>query len=171
MLAVGDSTRLEIIFSTKRYKNRVTKRPKIQTNEGPPDKYVQIVSNIVERPDSTYPVIIQPYKLDLSQFTQKVRDKITFEIRNVSDMELDLSLVAAPGGLFELDLPKSVKPGGEVTGTLKLKKEAISESFEKSFTIQLNDEKQSRFTIPVKRTVRVAGTPAKSAVSKTGSGK
>jgi len=31
-LAVGDSTLLEIIFSTKSYKNRVTKRPKIQTN-------------------------------------------------------------------------------------------------------------------------------------------
>ncbi len=171
MLAVGDSTRLEIIFSTKRYKNRVTKRPKIQTNEGPPDKYVQIVSHVVERPDSTYPVIIRPYKLDLSQFTQKVRDKITFEIKNVSDMELDFSMVSVPEGLFELDLPESVKPGGEVKGTLKLKKEAISESFEKSFTIQLNDEKKSRFTIPVKRTVRVAGTPGKTAVSKTGSKK
>lgn len=171
MLAVGDSTKLEIIFSTKRYKNRVTKRPRIQTNEGPPNKYVQIVSHVVERPDSTYPVIIRPYKLDLSQFTQKVRDKITFEIKNVSDMKLDLSLVSVPEGLFELDLPKSVKPGGEVKGTLKLKKKAISESFQKSFTIQLNDEKKSRFTIPVKRTVRMAGTPGKTAVSNTGSRK
>ena len=171
MLAVGDSTKLEIIFSTKRYKNRITKRPRIQTNEGPPDKYVQIVTHVVERPDSTYPVIIRPYKLDLSQFTQKVRDKITFEVKNVSDMDLDISLVAVPNGLFELDMPKKVKAGGEIKGTLKLKKEAIGESFEKSFTIELNDDKQSRFTIPIKRTVRIAGTPAKGAVSKSGSGK
>ena len=171
MLAVGDSTKLEIIFSTKRYKNRVTKRPRIQTNEGPPDKYVQIVSHIVERPDSTYPVIIRPYKLDLSQFTQKVRDKITFEIKNVSDMDLDISLISAPHGLFELDMPKSVKAGGEIKGTLKLKKDAISESFEKSFTIELNDEKKSRFTVPIKRTVRIAGVPAAKTTSKTGGGK
>jgi hypothetical protein len=85
-------------------------------------------------------------------------------------MDLNLSLVAAPAELFELDLPKSVKSGGKVTGTLTLKEEAISESFEKSFTIELNDEKQSRFTIPVKRTLRTAGTPAEAEVPETGSG-
>jgi hypothetical protein len=55
VLAVGDSTRLEIIFSTKRYKGKVSKRPRIKTNEGPPDKHVQISASMMPRPDSTNP--------------------------------------------------------------------------------------------------------------------
>ena len=73
-IAVGDSTRLEIIFNTKKYTKRITKSPRIQTNEGPPDKRVQIISEVVARPDSTYPVVIIPYKLDLTQFGEKIRD-------------------------------------------------------------------------------------------------
>ena len=82
-IAVGDSTRLEIIFSTKQYKTRVTKRPSIQTNEGPPNKRVQIIATVVLRPDSTYPLVMRPYKLDLTQFGDKVRKDIEFTI-NIS---------------------------------------------------------------------------------------
>ncbi len=70
-IAVGDSTRLEIIFSTKKYRNKISKSPKIQTSEGGSDKMVRISTAVVERPDSTYPVINTPYKLDMSQFTGK----------------------------------------------------------------------------------------------------
>lgn len=153
-LAVGDSTILEIIFSTKKYRNRVSKRPRIQTNEGPPDKYVQIIANVVARPDSTYPLILKPYKLDLSQFGEKVRSKIDFEISNVSDQELDLELISFAGKLFEVKLPKSIKPGKTKKGTLKLTKAGIKASFEKSFTLEASDQKLSRFTIPIKRTLR-----------------
>ncbi len=170
MLAVGDSTTLEIIFSTKTYRNRVTKRPKIVTNEGPPDKNVQIIAHIVQRPDSTYPVVISPYKLDLSQFTTKVRDKITFKISNVSDIELHPTLVCMTKDLFELELPDKIAAGGEAEAVLKLKHEALELSFEKSFTIQLDDEKSSRFTIPVKRTVRVAGKSPNAAGGKGAKG-
>lgn len=151
ILAAGDSTELEIIFSTKKSRSRVRKRPKIQTNEGPPDKYVEIKSNIVTRPDSTYPIIVQPYKLDLSQTTEKVIDKIEFAIRNVSDEELKIELVSWARDYFEIDLPKSIKAGDSKKGKLTLLKSVIEKSFEKSFTIQLSDKGGSRFTIPVKR--------------------
>lgn len=158
MLAVGDSTNLEIIFSTKKYKGRQTKRPVIKTNEGTGDQKVTIIAHIVTRPDSTYPVVIQPYKLDLSQFTEKIRDKITFTISNVSDEKLECTLVSMPVGMFDLKLPKSIGPGEKEEVVLKLIGEATKKSFNKSITIEFNDEKASRFTIPVKRTLRVAGT-------------
>lgn len=154
LLAVGDSTRLEIIFSTKTYKGRIVKKPRIQTNEGPPDKYVSITSQVVARPDSTYPIILQPYKLDMSQFTDKVIDEAKFTIRNVSDKELDLSTVAVPGSLMELDLPGSVKPGESVEAKIKLKEAGVDMSFNKSITISVSDADESRFTIPVKRTIK-----------------
>lgn len=154
MLAVGDSTKLEIIFSTKKYKKRMKKSPRITTNEGPPDKKVSIETIVVVHPDSTYPVIIEPYKVDLSQFSDKKVDKREFEISNVSNEKLDLTLIAFPLGLMEIDLPKSIDPGETVSGKVVLNDEALARSFNKSFTFELGDENRTRFTVPVKRTLR-----------------
>ena len=159
MLAVGDSTRLEIVFHTKRYKSKITKRPSIQTNEGPPNKHVQIKTQVTDRPDSTYPIIIQPYKIDLSQFSEKVIEKKKFMIMNASDQKLKVSLISMPDDLFEIKLPKSIKPGKSAKGELKLRREAYGDSFEKSVTIEVvgvQDSDTTRFTIPVKRSLHVA---------------
>jgi len=153
-LAVGDSTRLEIIFSTKRYQGRVTKRPRIQTNAGPPDMTVQIMTQIVRRPDSTYPVIVKPYKLDLSQIGNTVRKEIKFTIRNVSDQDLGLSVISARPDLFTVSLPNNIGANESGEGVLTLTEEGIASEFEKSFTFELNDETTTRFTVPVKRTIR-----------------
>lgn len=160
MIAVGDSTRLEIIFDTKSYSNVVTKSPRITTNEGPPDKFVRITANVVARPDSTYPVVIKPYKLDMTQFGEKVRNEIKFTISNVSETNLQPSVVYAPDDLMEVVLPKSIPAGKSAEGIVRLKKSALDKQIEKSITLQLNDEKQSRFTIPVKRQIRGAAQAA-----------
>ncbi len=161
VLAVGDSTRLEIIFQTKRYKSRISKRPSIQTNEGPPTKHVQISTEVTDRPDSTYPIIIQPYKIDLSQFSEKVIEKKQFAITNVSDQKLELSLISMPDDLLEIKLPNSIKPGKSAKAELRLRPEAYGDPFEKSVTIEVvtaEDEEATRFTIPVKRSLHVAKT-------------
>ena len=165
-LAVGDSTLLEIIFSTKTYKNRITKRPKIQTNEGPPDKRVQIIADVVSRPDSTYPLVMKPYKLDLSQFGEKLRDKIEFTITNVSDENINISMIAFAKEYFDVNLPSSIEAGKSAKCSLKLKESVIKENFEKSFTIETSDSKNSRFTMPVKRKLRTS-TQANTKPNKT----
>lgn len=135
----------------------MVKSPRIQTNEGPPDKRVQIITSVVARPDSTYPVVISPYKIDLSQFGDKVRDEMKFAITNNSDAKLDLTMISTFDEYFEVDLPKSISAGETKEAVLKLKQEAVTENFEKSFTFELNDEAKSRFTVPVKRTLRSQG--------------
>ncbi len=132
----------------------MTKAPRITTNEGPPDKRVTIKCTVVPRPDSTYPIVIEPYKIDLSQFTEKKVDRKEFEIRNVSDQPLDVKLIYSPPGYMEIDLPSTIAPGESGKGEVVISEDALDESFEKSFTIELSDESQSRFTVPVKRTVR-----------------
>lgn len=135
----------------------------ISTNEGPLDKRVTIISDIVSRPDSTYPVIIDDYKLDMSQFSQRVTDKKKFKITNVSDKPLKPTLVSTHPDFFDIKLPKEIKPGQTGEGLLTLTQNGIDKSFEKSFTIELNDEKTTRFTVPVKRTLQMASKPADSA--------
>ncbi|MEW5795707.1 MAG: hypothetical protein AB1772_05030 [Candidatus Zixiibacteriota bacterium] len=153
-LAVGDSTALEIIFSTRTYNQKVTKRPRITTNEGPPDKTVSISADVIQRPDSTYPIIIKPYKLDISQFGDKVRDKMKFTITNAADEELALKLVADLPQFAEITLPKKIGPGETASGEIKLKPQVLERSFEKSFTIEVEKDKGIRFTVPVKRSVK-----------------
>lgn len=153
-LAVGDSTRLEIILDTGRFMRKVTKKPRIKTNEGPPGKQVEIVCNVVDRPDSTYPIVIKPYKLDLTQFGRKVRDQVTFKITNVSDRPLTPSVLASAGRYFEVKLPDAIEPGESGEAKIKLKESALEEEFEKSFTLVLDDPLATRFTVPVKRKLR-----------------
>jgi len=155
VLAVGDSTKLEIIFNTKTYKGNLSKQPRIETNEGKPDKRVIIKSNILLRPDSTYPVVIQPYKLNISQFGEKIRDEMTFNIENVSDLDLKPTLVDIPSDLFDVELPDKIKAGKTGKAKLKLKENALDVVYDKSFTIEFNDEAKTRFSIPVRRSLRV----------------
>jgi hypothetical protein len=166
-IAVGDSTRLEIIFSTKKYNKQMTKSPRIQTNEGPPDKRVQIITNVVARPDSTYPLILKPYKLDLTQFGEKVRDEIEFKMTNISDEDIKIDMVSTYFELFDVELPESIGPGETKTCKLKLNPDALDKKFEKSFTFKLLDQNLSRYTVPVKRSIRGVGKTA----NKAGKGK
>jgi hypothetical protein len=156
VLAPGDSTRLRIIFNTGRFKNTVRKSINVNTNSDQTASQLLIMSNILIRPDSTYPVVIKPYKLNISQFSEKIRDEMTFNITNVSDRDLNPSLVTFPKDLFEVILPKEIKAGENARGVLKLKKAGLNEEFKKSFTFELNDEKKTRFTIPVLRNLRLA---------------
>ncbi len=159
-LAVGDSAKLEIIFGSGSYIGHVIKRPKIETNEGDPEKFVEFTCNVVIKPDSLFPITIKPYKLDLSQFGEKVRDKMEFRINNMSDKPLDLTLISAPSDLVNITLPKSVAAGGSAEATIALTKGAVEKEFEKSFTFEVNDEAHNRFTVPIKRALRVPGQAA-----------
>ena len=153
-IAVGDSTKLEIIFSTRKYRSTVKKSPRIQTNEGGTEKRVRMSVTMTERPDSTYPVINTPYKVDMSQFTEKKVTRKKLEIANVSDEDLQISLVAWAKEYFDVKMPKSVRAGKTVEAEIVLHEDVYDKSFDKSLTFELSDEKHSRFTIPVKRTVR-----------------
>ena len=164
-LVTGDSTRLEVKFNTKGYRSKVTKSPRIETNVGPPHEKVSFTAQVVPQSDSTYPIIITPFLLDLSQTGEKARDAIEFRIANVSDSDLDISLIDLPEGYFDLKLPTSVEAGETVQGYLKLREDVTEVSFEKSITIELDDELSTRFTIPVKRTSQSPEKPKRAQAS------
>ena len=159
VLPVGDSTKLEVIFDTRHYAWQVKKTPRIETNIGKPDQIVTIVTNVLIRSDTTFPIIIKPYKLDLSQFGQKARDHMNFSIKNVSDKTLKPRLISDTGPVADVELPDSIEPGESASGRISLTEEGLSKEFERSFTIELDDGAQTRFTVPVKRSIINTGTP------------
>ncbi len=106
---------------------------------------------------------IRPYKLDLSQFGEKVRDQMKFMIVNVSDKPVDLSMVCLPNELATVTLPKSIAAGQTAEGTIKLTKAALTKEFEEIFTFELSDEAHTRFSVPIKRALRIPGQPGEPA--------
>lgn len=150
VLAAGDSTRLEIIFATGSYTNSVTKSPRIETDAVPPVTNVHIKAFVASRPDSTYPLVVKPYKLDLTATEDESRTA-TFTLVNMSDSPLRPKLVSRDPRLISVTLPNVIPAGGSAEGAVKLTRAAMEKELTTSFTIQLNDEKSTRFTVPVRR--------------------
>jgi len=153
-LAVGDSTYVEVIYSTKTYRGKQSKRPSITTNMGTAPMRVNFTAEVVTNPQETYPIKISPYKFDISQFGEKERSKLEFKIENVSESDVNVSLIDMDDKYFKVKLPSKIKAGGTESGEVEIYDEYINSEFEKSITIELNDPDHSRFTIPVKRTIR-----------------
>jgi hypothetical protein len=149
-IAPGESTCLEVIFSTGQYKGRVTKHPRIVTNEEQSERTLEFLSTVMSRPDSTYPLIIQPAILDFTNSGNESLESISMIIRNVSDNAVALKLIDFPEGIFEVKLPESIPAGGRSEATIRLADAKNAPGFEKSFTIELDDASSTRFTVPVK---------------------
>jgi len=150
----GDSARLEIIFSSKLYFNRVAKKPVIELENMPDPRFVEISSYVIPSPDSAFPLRLEPFKLDISQFGEAVRDRAKFTLTNVSTKELTVTIVALPSEFGVLTMPTKIAPGATVEAELVLKPEKLGEELTKSFTFQVNDEHSTRYTIPVRRKLK-----------------
>ena len=114
----------------------------------------------MQNPDSAFPIVIKPYKFDISQYGEKTVKKREFIIKNVSDEDIEISLVDMPEGMFKLKLPKKIKAGKSEKGKIEINDNLLDQEFAKSITIELNNSGNTRFTIPVKRTLRIPGAKA-----------
>jgi hypothetical protein len=154
-IAPGDSLRLDIIFSTKSFVGNVNKRPFIVTNANPTNANMSIYAEILTEPEGAKPITMRPAKLDVSQFTTTARRRASFELVNKSPETLKLLLVDTLFKNFTVEMPKSIKPGETVQGTIIVKKGSIEKSFKESFTFEaLGSETRDRFTLPVERLYR-----------------
>jgi hypothetical protein len=129
----------------------VTKSPNIQTNEGPPARNITIKCDVVRAPDSTFPVVLQPYRISVSRAGSVEIDEGKASINNVSDQDLQVKVIDEPPGYFKIEPPKVIKKGTRADLKLKVNKQYLDETFEKSITLEFNDPAKSRFTIPVVR--------------------
>jgi hypothetical protein len=153
-LPAGDSTYMEIVFNSYRYTGLTERTPRFFTGDTGSSEKEHIITyraTVTLRPDSTYPLIIYPYKLDMTPIGTMTRDKIKFTITNASDQDLTLTMVAEPTEVGTVTLPQTIKAKSEANGVMTLSKEGTSMEFEKSFTFSVSDSAKTRFTVPVKR--------------------
>ncbi|MEW5994137.1 MAG: DUF1573 domain-containing protein [Candidatus Zixiibacteriota bacterium] len=161
VIAPGDSTALEIFFTSRSYRGPVAKRPYFETNTGDEKYYVRIKIDLIPDPDTLMPITLNPYTLDVSQFTTMPRRRAKFLIQNKSDREYRLELIDWSKKHFDVTLPGKVKAGETVQGLVTVHEDMVDSEFEQSLTFQINDENNTRYTLPVKRMVRIKDVAGK----------
>ncbi len=160
VLAPGDSTRLDIFFSTHSYRGYVTKKPSFTTNAPDRQTVLTIYSELEPEPDSTFPLVLKPSHLDVSQFTETPRRKATFEIVNRDKQDYTLDLIDFPVDYYSVDMPKMVRAGETVEGTITVKEPVLKSDWQRSLTFKINDKDETRYTLPVKRMYKIKSREA-----------
>lgn len=160
VLAPGDSTSFEVQFATQAYNGFVTKKPYLTTNAGPDNVYLEFNAEVVVDSTLFIPIRLNPYKLDVSQFTFEPRRKASGWVMNTSDKDLQLTMIDDQGKNFTVELPKIVKAHDSAKVTVTVNENALAKEFEQSVTFEVNNETNSRFSLPVQRMYRLPVQPA-----------
>lgn len=107
------------------------------------------MANVVTTPESTFPIVIQPAIVEFAEGDSLVTKEFT--IINRATQPITPKVVSSPDNLVDITFPASIPATKSAKGTMRLKREGLVASFQKSVTIQLDDQAKSRFTIPIKR--------------------
>ena len=161
VVAPGDSTYLDLYFSTKSYRGFVKKRPYLETSQDEIKHYMMISAELLPLPDTVQPVHLSPSRLDVSQFRPKVRRKASFWIVNTDTVDYRVKYVDHADYVFDLNLPEKVAAGDSAKGSVSVLDEYIETDFEHSLTFELDDADRTRYTLPVQRMYRVKESAGK----------
>jgi len=152
LIAPGDSTRMDIIFSTGSYRGYVSKKPYLLTNVGNEKTYVKIHAQVFPNPNDIGPIKISPLAVDVSQKTEKeVRDVAKFLIINPTELDFEIGPVDIAHKSFDVKLPGKVKAGETVEVKITVHKDALDKEFFESITFAIDDDEMSTFSIAVGR--------------------
>ena len=152
LIAPGDSTRMDITFSTGSYRGYVSKKPYVLSNVGNEKTYVKIHAQVFPNPADIGPVTVSPLALDVSQVDEnEVRDVAKFLIVNPTDRDFEIGPVDIDHKSFDVKLPNKVKAGETVEGEITVHKDALDKEFFESLTFAIDDDDMSVFSIAVGR--------------------
>ncbi|MEW5701948.1 MAG: DUF1573 domain-containing protein [Candidatus Zixiibacteriota bacterium] len=158
VLPAGDSTDVEVIFSTGGYSSNVVKGARIISNTtgaSPPLTFTAYPSNKL---DSLFPYKIVPQRLDLDADRPspgKEGWEYSVRVTNTTDHTCALAIVSAPDRLIHVELPQVVlKPGAEEAIRVRLEPGAADTTFAKSFTLEFASPDRMRYTLPVVKSTR-----------------
>ncbi|MEW5875678.1 MAG: DUF1573 domain-containing protein [Candidatus Zixiibacteriota bacterium] len=162
-LAVGDSTRVELIFSTGKMNSKVRKSATIMSNAAGIVPKLAFSADVRTSPDSLELYTVVPARVDLDKSKpgeQKTPWEYELTLKNTTDIGLTFSLVSQPDKFITVDLPANttVDAGQDKSFTVRIDPSAEGHVITKSFTIEASDDARTRMTIPVVKLTLPGGT-------------
>ena len=148
-IAPNQTADMKVIFNpTKIVVGETTKKLRVISNDpANPFAEVQFTAKIGQ---SNSLVKLTPPGINFDTVSQGTEDVRALTIENISGEKLSIKLIEGPGENIDLDLEsKSLKPGESIQITLKLKKEAASGNLHTSLTLDFEDSKIARVSIPI----------------------
>jgi len=145
------------VFNSGRYKGKVRKSANVMLNDTTISRVrIAFSVEVVQNPDSTFPLVISPPWMDFSPVQGKKVMTKEVKIKNVSQEEIKLKVIDSPVGFFKIRFSKEkIKPSKEIDLEVRLNRNLKEDSFKKSITLELDDKARTRFTIPVKRETKI----------------
>jgi hypothetical protein len=150
-LAPGDSMLVGFEWKLDRRIGSVGKYPRAEYDGPTSPGRMSLRGLVVQSPESARPISCKPFKLELSRAGQIDVDSVVFTLTNQLEVNLAVSLVSFPVDQCELTLPDTIAAGASAQGVIRLKPEYAESEFIGSLTIEVNDSKRSRITLPIRR--------------------
>jgi hypothetical protein len=158
LIGAGDSTEIEIIFSTGNRTGPYSKSTRVETSDLLSRvANLKIAAYVYPQNVPTSPVVSDPKVLETSRSDPMANVKL----KNITTSPLGVRLAYFDEQFTDVSLSAStIGPGETITAAVKIAKDRLSAGFEKSFTLQFDDKDHSRMTIPIVYGA-AAGTSAK----------
>lgn len=159
-LAAGDSTWIELVYTTRGAKSRTHKSARVTTNDTTLGRVsIAFKAETKEPGDSVLLLAADPPSLDFGDPEKRVR-RLESKIRNVSDEVMHLALVSVPPDFFKKVQLKGdkLKPGKTAKLKVELKKGMEEEKFRKSVTLEARYGEKGKFRLTVPLVKGIGGS-------------
>lgn len=165
VLGPGDSTDVEVIFSTGQYNNKAAKNASIIADVPHPIPPLSFTAYPRSNLDSLTPFVVMPPRLNLDSLKdQSQTGLLAVRVKNTSTEPISFKLVSTPDHWFTIDVPGgSIAPGSEESIQVRVTDEIANEVINKSFTIEASDKDLTRFTVPIQKAQRWGPTTTSAA--------
>ncbi len=150
LIAPGDSAEIEIIFSSGRRRGKWAKSTQVFTSDIVRGvSKLKFSAEVYPEGAPTTPLYIEPNTVEtMSDLTDST---YTVSFKNITMEPMSMSLAYTDDDFLEVKVPSGkIGPGERKTIEVTIKDDRPSRSFAKSFTIQMDDAKSSRITVPVR---------------------
>lgn len=152
-LAIGDSTKLEILYNTGSSVSRERKYVEVTSNDVASGfNRLEVTAEVKPKPDTLLTLTYSPYILEFIEEEKGKLKENKVEFINIGKEEYKFKILDYPRDLYEVKLSQEVlKPGKKMELKVKPLKGFPRDNVRKSLTLEVKGEKEFRITIPLKK--------------------
>lgn len=156
ILAAGDSTDVELVFSTGMYSSRTQKSATIVADANSTVPNLSFSAHPTKNLDSLKPFTVNPPLVNLDSLKDAGKSgSVEVRIKNTSTEPINLKLVSAPDKWFTVDVPGGpIAPGSEEAIQVRFTSDIADTVLNKSFTIEASDTAATRYSVPIQKAQR-----------------